>query len=325
MPTFHSYKTQEEWLELRSQDITSTESSALFGLSPYVTEFELYHNKVGEQINSFVSTERMKWGNRLESAIAYGVAEDYGLIVEPFKEYVRHIECPRMGSSFDFIVSGIVTDFDGDNEFRQLFLAHGCGILEIKNVDGLIYNRKWQEKEAPDHIEVQVQHQLEVASMHWTMVCPLVGGNEAKPFARLYDPEIGRALREVVTNFWKMIEDGTPPQPNFARDAEFIIQLHQNAGGDVLDATGDEKVESLLKEYDLQGRIEKDADLRRKAIKAELLEYIGDASKVICGNMTLSATMTAETPPKVITTDMVGNEIGGRKGFRNFRLTVRGE
>jgi len=328
MPKFIEYTSEAEWLELRSQDISSTESAALFDLSPYVTKFELYHNKQG-QAKSFEPSERMRWGNRLESAIAHGVAEDYGLTVEPFKVYCRHSDTLRMGSSFDFMITGIAQyDMDSNNnpmpnKYQQAFLDHGTGILEIKNVDSLVYRNNWTEEEAPDHIEVQVQHQMEVAGMTWTMICPLVGGNEAKPILRQYDPDIGKALCEAVTVFWADVEAGKEPQPNFARDAEFVIALHQNAGGDTLDVSGNEHIISLLKEYDLQGKIEKEVDARRKAIKAEVLDLVGDASKLIAPGISLALSMTAESPPTVITPEMVGQTYGGRKGFRNFRLTIK--
>ena len=323
MPHFYEYADEAHWLRLRSQDVSSTESACLFDLSPYTTKFELYHNKMG-QAKSFEPTDRMRWGNRLESAIAHGVAEDYGLIIEPFKVYCRHDSVDRMGSSFDFMVSGIV-ETDTPNEFQSAFLANGTGILEIKNVDGLIYRNKWQEAEAPDHIEVQVQHQMEVSGMTWSIICPLVGGNDAKPFLRLYDPEVGASLCKAVQKFWLEVDSGVEPTPDFARDADFVIALHQNAGGQVLDVSGEEHIISLLKEYDLQGRIEKEADARRKSIKAEVLELVGDASKVTAPNMSLSLSMTADSEPTVITAEMVGKTYGGRKGYRNFRLTVKGE
>ena len=36
----------------------------------------------------------------------------------------------------------------------------------------------------------------------------------------------------------------------------------------------------------------------------------------------ISASMVADTPPTIITPDMVGQEIGGRKGYRNLRIST---
>ena len=39
---------EAEWLAMRRQDVTSTETAALFGLSPYTTAFEVWHQRVHE-------------------------------------------------------------------------------------------------------------------------------------------------------------------------------------------------------------------------------------------------------------------------------------
>ena len=36
-------QNQHQWLTERAKDVTSTEVSALFGLSAYLSEFELFH------------------------------------------------------------------------------------------------------------------------------------------------------------------------------------------------------------------------------------------------------------------------------------------
>jgi hypothetical protein len=84
--------SQDHWLQLRTQDVTSTESAALFGMSPYVTQFELWHRKKSGEQPEFKTNERMRWGNRLEAAIAHGIAEERG---------IRHLmlTLPKLASS----------------------------------------------------------------------------------------------------------------------------------------------------------------------------------------------------------------------------------
>ena len=90
---------EQEWLALRLEDITSTEVSALFNLSPYQTEFELWHRKKNKEIVTIEANQRMKWGTRLQDSIARGIAEDNGWNVRRMDEYVRIPEL-RIGSSF---------------------------------------------------------------------------------------------------------------------------------------------------------------------------------------------------------------------------------
>ena len=99
--------SKEEWLELRKNDITSTEVSALFGMSPYMTEFEVWHRHKNNITSSFKENDRTVWGDRLETAIAKGIAKDNKWNVIPKKEYMRR-EDIRAGSSFDYAIVDLI-------------------------------------------------------------------------------------------------------------------------------------------------------------------------------------------------------------------------
>src|SRR5260370_357704 len=93
--------SESAWLSLRTLDVTSSESSALFGLSPYSTAFEVWHRKRDGKVVQIPDNERMFWGRRLQDAIAEGIAEQQGWVCEPMREYMRAPES-RMGASFDY-------------------------------------------------------------------------------------------------------------------------------------------------------------------------------------------------------------------------------
>lgn len=307
-------KNEQQWLKERTKDITSTEVSALFDLSPYKTVFELYHEKKDGQVVTFRDNERMKWGRRFEAPIAYGVAEDQGWDIRKFDVYMRDIEA-KIGSSFDF-------EIDSKSD--------GLGILEIKNVAELQYKRAWLDDgvtiEAPEHIEMQIQHQMEVSGRKWTALVAMVGGNTPKVIYRNYDPEVGKMIRVKVAQFWEMVADNTPPSADYAKDADIISQLYSQANeGEILDATGDENIARLVQQYQAAGKQMDDLELLRKTYKAQLLERIGTAEKVIAKWGSISAKTTKETPPTLITPDMVGSTYGGRSGFRNFRINFKKE
>ena len=292
-----AYKTEAEWLNARKQDVTSTETSALFDSSPYFTEFELHHVKTGRLTKEFQENDRTKWGNRLESAIASGIAEDLGLIVAPFKTYMRIPEL-RMGSSFDFKVVGLAPGMPS-NSAREMFEEHGPGIMEIKNVDGLQFRRTWIEDgeaiEAPPHIEIQVQHQLEVADMPWSIIAPLVGGNTPKPMVRKRDVEVGELIRARVQRFWDRIAAGVAPEPHYVEDADTISRLYLENDGSTLDLTDNPRVYELCKAYKAAGIDEKAAEARKKGARAELLTIIGAAKTVRAAGFGISAGTNKES------------------------------
>lgn len=311
MTTIFPYTTKQDWLNLKKEDISSTESPALFGLSPYMTEFELYHLKASGTIMEIDESERMKWGKRLESAIAEGVAADLGLIVEPFKDYLRHPTVKGMGSSFDYAIESH---------------EDGPGLMEIKNVDSLVYRNTWSDTEAPAHIETQMQHQLEVADRDWGLIVALCGGNTPKILRRKRDREVGRIICQRVEKFWRDVAASNAPKPDYTRDADFIISLHQSAGVNVLEPVEPE-LSDLIAEYDHIRTEASSYEELKKVKQAEILEIVGDDyNKVVTSNgYTLSCGMVKDTPSTVITADMVGQEIGGRKGYRMFKLHKKKE
>lgn len=321
--TFIDYTTEAQWLALRDADLTSTEVSALFGCSPYATAYEMFHRKNGQLVVEFESNDRVRWGNRLETAIAFGIAEDLGLIVEPFKVYGR-IEKLRMGSSFDFKIVGLAPGFTGDDTYRDLFRKHGPGIMEVKNVDGLQFRRTWisegEVQEAPAHIELQVQHQLEVADLEWTVIAPLIGGNTPMPFARLRDREIGGAIREKVKEFWSWIKKQTPPAPDYAADGEVIAQLLGEDNGESIDMSDNARLAEVRLKLTEAGDAEKKAKETKDACKAEILHIVGNNRKILVQGGYINANTVKDSPGTLIEPQHIGTRIGGRKGYRNVRF-----
>jgi len=306
------YTSQEAWLDARKQDVTSTESAALFSMSPYITHFDLWHRKHSGVVPEFKSNDRMNWGNRLEAAIAYGIAEEQGWKVAPLKEYMRDPDA-RMGSSFDFVITSL-----GEP-------AH----LEIKNVDYLAFRDGWLEHEdgtieAPEHIEMQVQHQMAVSGFRQSFIGAFIGGNRGVVIERQRDEDVIAAIRAKVAAFWKTVDAGQEPNPVMPEDADVLIRLNQYARpGKVLSADGDEKLARLLEDYKKAAAIEENAKEDKGVAKAKIFKHIGDAEKVLTSAWTVSCAMQAETPATLITDDMVGKSYGGRTGFRNLRINPR--
>ena len=306
------FTTEADWLAHRQRDVTSTESAALFGMSPYVTHYELWHRKRSGVAPEFKTNERMRWGNRLEAAIAHGIAEEQGWEIKPLKEYMRDPEA-RIGSSFDFVITNL-----GEP-------VH----LEIKNVDYLAFRDGWIEHddgsiEAPEHIEMQVQHQMAVSGFKRAFIGAFIGGNRGVVIERERDEDVIRAIRAKVAEFWRTVDAGQEPDPVMPDDVQAMIRLNQYAEpGKVLDASSDEEIARLVEEYRQASAAEKNACEDKEVAKARLLEAIGDAEKVLLPGFTISAGMIADTPPTVITSEMVGTSYGGRKGYRNLRITAK--
>jgi putative phage-type endonuclease len=294
-------ETKAEWLQHRLKDVTSTEVAALFGISPYLTKYELWHNKKNQLVSSFDENERMKWGTRLQESIAKGIGEDNGWKVEPLNGYER-IPDLRIGSSFDFFF------MEGEDLF----------VLEIKNVDSLAFKEGWlvdgEQIEAPPHIEIQVQQELLVSGAKAAYIGALVGGNRIVLLKREPQPEIFEKIKKAVADFWQSIEDGIEPEPDFKRDSAFIITLLNKAAKEDIGYSTPE-IDELAQGYKKCMHLEKTAKEHKQELKAKILMQIGLASKVMGDNYTISA---GEIKPTKV-------EAFEKKGYRNFKVNFKGD
>lgn len=295
---YHKITDRQEWLKLRSDDVTSTEVSALFGCNPYMTKYELWYTKKDKLVTNFKGSDRVRWGTYLEPAIAKGLASEHSLCIEPFDFYIRDPE-DRMGSSFDFSI-------DGDK----------LAILEIKNVDYAIFKKDWivhspDDIEAPPHIELQVQHQLEITGYDLAYLGVLVGGNTSYLIEKKRNEKIGAAIRAQIKTFWDSIHTNSPPPPDFERDSKFIIECNQYATpGSAM--TANTEIDLLVESYKNMSEEKSRASKNLERIKAQILDKIGDAEKVLGDGYTISAGMVGPTELSFT-----------RKGYRNFGIYRR--
>jgi putative phage-type endonuclease len=317
----HYPKSRAEWLALRHQYVSSTEVAALFGLSPYTTAFELAVIKKGELPDEREGNERMEWGIVLQHAIAKRIAVKYGVNVRAISGYSTHsLQHCRMGSSFDYQIVGITADEISDDyiTLRDMYEAHGAGILEIKNVDWLAF-KDWPtgddgEIEAPAHIEIQVQHQLACIGRTWGAIGVLVGGNKMELLVRKRDDEVHKALTAKCEKFWRDLAANIMPPVELPADAAIIGKLYKYAEpGKVLDKQGDAEIAAILHAYKDAAAAKKAAEAAQDTAKAQLLMKIGDAEKVLADGFTVSAGVVAETEIEAYT----------RKAYRNVRITAK--
>lgn len=288
-------ENEEQWLFLKSRDITSTEVSALFGCCPYMTRFELWHTKKAGNIVRLDDNERMKWGRRNESTIAEGLAEDFNLKIRKIKKYVSIPEL-RIGASYDY---GIV---DENNRVKES--------LEVKNVDYFQFKEEWFKKgdhiEAPLHIEFQLQHQMLLAGVPNGRFGVLVGGNTSYLINREASKKAQDTILAKCAEFWKSVDDGIEPEPDFIRDAEFLMKLFsQDFTPTKIDVNEDEKMKAAVKQFLVLRDAQSFLGKRKDAWAAKIVGMMGPAEK---------ATGALDGVPFTVTASM--NKKGDKRNFR---------
>lgn len=301
MREFISIESEEQWLAERAKDVTSTGMAALFGLSPYTTKFEMYHaHKSGLHL-PFDENDRVKKGKRMEMHAAEEVALKLDAAVKKIDWYAR-IPNERMGSSFDYEL----TMPDGE-----------LVLLELKAVDHFRHKETWLDDEAPPHIEIQLQHQLECADKYdHGVIAAFTGIYDFTLYERERDRDMGQALRRAARAFWEDVDVGREPSVDFSRDQSVLDLLYKSAGGEPIDATKDVELDALIAKHVRLGREIKIMDEDRDATKAQIHRKLENAGGAWTENGKVITKWTKDSVGTLVTSDMVGTYIGARKGYR---------
>lgn len=291
----------------RARHVGASEVAALFGTSPWLTHFELWHRKAGNIStpdfnaieNGKPENERVYWGVKMEAVIIEAACERWGY--EP-------VETPH------FLSNG--KGLGGHPDRIVICPERGRGILEVKTADWLVA-KGWGD-EPPTNYLLQSQTYQGLAGCEWGDVIVLVGGNELRQFQYDFRPKIYADIEARVEAFWKSIETGSAPKADYLRDGDTIIEVIGEPNDTTIDLRSDNYASELADKYLAAKLAEKTWGKEADALKAELLEKVGEASFAMLPVHKITANQTKGSPGTVITADMVGTTVGARKGWRRF-------
>lgn len=285
-----------EQAALRPHHVGASEVAALFDLHPFLTRFELWHRKKGNLPEEDLSdNDRVFWGTMLEPAIGAGISERTGWPLRKVARYAQHPNVRGMGASPDFEI---------------LEHPRGRGLVQVKNVDGLVYRQSWEDGKPPIYYQLQLQHELACTGYGWGALGVLVGGNKLEIFDYpRHDPTIGK-LERAVEGFWASIAANDEPRPDFERDLDTIRILFGSAEpGKVADLTDNARLSELCELYKSAGASEKDAKAKKDAAKGEILTIIGDAEIAFAQGFKVNAKNVDGGPVSYV-----------REPYRDFRV-----
>ncbi len=273
---------REDWLEGRKPFIGASESPAILHKSPFKSYYSLWAEKSGAVETPDFDSERMAWGRRLERPIAQGLAEDFGFdIVEP--DFVLQDPDLRAAATLDFFIkkpSGEV--------LKQLPDAIGAGVLEIKNVDSLIAQKKWEGEPDIGYL-IQLQHQMMLFGATWGAIGALIGGNKGVLFCyEVHEPTVA-ALRTEIRKFWDLVESGTAPDVDGSYSTGETLKLQNPQDDGTVEEVSDPEIEELCRQYkDFAGQ-EKSAKEQKTKVQNQLKEYLGARKKVMSGDFSITS------------------------------------
>lgn len=260
-------REREAWLEERSAELVvgSSDAAAILGLSRWETAHTLALRKLG-RLAAAEDTPLLRLGRLVEPAVAELYTEQTGRKAgRPACRTYRNPERPWQVASPDFLVEG-----DGAEE----------GALEVKLVNPWDW-REWGEPgtdQVPEAYLVQVQHQMAVLGLPWCDLAPLVWGQRLRVYrVRRHDLLIERITR--AEEAWlDLVRQGKAPEPDWRHSAtlaaiQAVYGVEEGKAADLGPA-----YLPLIQEWQMLGEEEKKAKAGRDAVKARLLDAMGDAA-----------------------------------------------
>ena len=305
-------RDQKHWHELRSQHVGGSDVAALFGLSPYSSRWQLWMEKSGKLSPEDISGNKaVQAGTFLESGIASWAAHRWSMELTKVNDYYTVDDCPGMGASFDYI-------------------ANNGAPVEIKwSARGYGWNYNGEEiDEAPENYLLQVQHQLACTTSDHAWLVALID-DEPRRMKIPRNDNIIDAIKHEIKLFWKSIDEGKEPEPDYATDVAAITKLMGTLPKS--DVVLDDADAPLFAAYKAAKEEEKVAAARADEAKAallmkaraklELMNTSQDKASVKCGEYKMSISNVPSNPGKEITPDMVGTMTGKRSGYTTVRIT----
>lgn len=282
-------QSESHWHDLRAGVIGSSDIACLFGVSMYKTAFTLWHEKAGT-FKQIFDNSRMKFGRALESAIGNLFEDETGKKVVKSNHFYQ---LGKLGATPDFITE------NGE-------------IVEVKNIDEASFYKNWTNGEPPVQYMLQLQHQMLCCNAESGYVVALVGGNRLEIYPFKARQDVFDAMISKANDFFASIQRNEAPKIESGNDLAVIKSLYYDYGN-VVDLSDDDSIsEKILRVEEIKAQI-KSLQAEEDLLKAELLNESLGAS-IICKGYKLDVRKNKDIAPKIITEDMLGQEIGGRKG-----------
>lgn len=272
-------RDRDAWLAARKKGIGASEVAAIMGLSPWGSPIEVWARKTG-RVAGIESSERMRWGSRLEAQILAGYAEEKGRVVEACQVLGADEEVPQLLATPDGFDLGPAPPPgyvpDELTEARLAALASTMGANPKGCIETKLTSQAHWGADAPLYYQIQLQVQLAVTGLSWGAVVAL-HGNELGIYRYDRHEKVIARIRDVVARFWRdHIERDQEPPAMAPADADAVRALHPKDSGQAV-ILGNAEL-ALVEQWEAAKKAVGQAMDAKKSIEGRLCQALGDAT-----------------------------------------------
>jgi putative phage-type endonuclease len=255
-----------EQREQRRHYLGSSDMPVIMNVSPYKqTPQDVYWSKVADKLPD-EPTESMNIGNWLEGPLVKWAAETLELEVDTEPENLFQVAGEGDGAGI----------FAANND--ALVLERDAGI-EAKFVNGELakaFGEPYSD-EVPDHVIVQVQHQMYCSGLQMVYVAtamPSFFGVERRIYTVPRDQQLIDTLVTFGMEWWvEHIEKKIPPDES-AAPPMYVLKAMDRVAGSTCELTGREQL--LVDQLEQVKAEKKETDKEIERLKAGLIFALGD-------------------------------------------------
>jgi putative phage-type endonuclease len=206
----HSEVDTPEWHETRSRGLGGSDASAILGINPYRSPYDVWAEKTGKvRAEGGGASEAAYWGTTLEPILAselqhrLGTELSGGIYLRPAEGTLRSVEHPFMIANVDRMV------FDTDVP-PVAEAIEPVAVAEIKTV-GLRGAADWRYGGIGKHALVQGVHYMAVTGLEVCYFGCLIGGQEFVWRALERDADLEADVIQAEEEFWRLVTEDHPP------------------------------------------------------------------------------------------------------------------
>lgn len=265
-------KHRDIWLKLKKNYISGTDAGVIMGVSPWNTPLRLYHEKLGHIPTPDISDEEVvHWGTVLEDVVA--------------REFMERtmVKVRRCGLLHDNLCKYRIANVD------RLIIGHTAG-LECKTTNAFNAD-EWEDYGVPLHYYYQCLHYMltlyadedgnllpEYEGAHWFIAC-LIGGQKYVYRNIPYDTERAHTLAAAEKDFWKCLQEQTPPPVSDS-------PIDEKTMGLLMDGSAPPKemgpgVEVLVKQMEMKKNLVDGLKVEIQGLRNKLIEAMGPSEIAI--------------------------------------------
>ena len=271
--------------ERRLKHIGASEVSALFGLSPWRTAYDVYLEKTGKLESSDEMNEAMALGHAMEGHLLRWAAQSEGVKI------VRNQFRVHAGGVLSATHDALARDGQPIG-----FEAKTAGVLR-----GYADREEWGE-EGTDHIPegylLQCMAQIAVSGLDMVIMPALLGGRGRALYRVMPNKDLIDAIVERVGTFWeKHVLADTPPEG--LPSIEIVRRVRRTPGKRIrIDA-------KAVQAWRVAAEAKKDAEENADAAQVAVLALMGDADE---GESDMGIVKVSKTKTKRIDVDKLRKE-----------------